>query len=68
MLHASHKQVQGLSKAKNKNLVDLCEEAKALKEMFVSFSISHIKKVCRISFIHIYVVSFCIILTYDCNA
>ncbi|XP_065025116.1 uncharacterized protein LOC135650003 isoform X4 [Musa acuminata AAA Group] len=37
-------QVQGLSKAKNKNLVDLCEEAKALKEMFVSFSISHIKK------------------------
>ncbi|XP_064981862.1 uncharacterized protein LOC135586174 isoform X3 [Musa acuminata AAA Group] len=41
-------QVQGLSKAKNKNLVDLCEEAKALKEMFVSFSISHIKKmICR---------------------
>ncbi|XP_064939213.1 uncharacterized protein LOC103998268 isoform X4 [Musa acuminata AAA Group] len=37
-------QVQGSSKAKNKNLVDLCEEAKALKEMFVSFSISHIKK------------------------
>ncbi|CAL9136921.1 unnamed protein product [Musa textilis] len=37
-------QVQGLSAARKKHLVGLFEEAKALKEMFVSFSISHVKK------------------------
>ncbi|CAN6708744.1 unnamed protein product [Malus baccata var. baccata] len=35
-------QVQGLWKTKNPNMVDLCEVAKELKDMFTSFEINHV--------------------------
>lgn len=35
-------QIQGLWKTKNQNMADLCKEAKALKDKFVSFKIEHV--------------------------
>lgn len=37
-------QIQGLWKLKNQNLVDLCKEAKELKDMFTSFQIKHVPR------------------------
>ncbi|RRT39427.1 hypothetical protein B296_00057471 [Ensete ventricosum] len=44
-LHSSHEQMQGLRKAEK--LAELCDEAKALKEMFESFRISPVKKLVK---------------------
>ncbi|XP_010943494.1 uncharacterized protein [Elaeis guineensis] len=37
-------QVQDLWRTKNQNLANLCKEAKELKDMFLSFKISHVKR------------------------
>lgn len=43
-------QVQGLWKVKNQNMSDLFEEAKKLKDQFLSFQINHVLRVGTVDF------------------